>query len=128
MNNFRKISSLLILAAIIFTVWVDVIDIDFKAATSVLDITWLIVWPITPYIFLLALCRKTNYSKSQLKALLFGSVIVSLFGVVIFTDSIFIHPDAQSGLTFLFVPIYQWAGCGIVGFTMLIIKKDAKQV
>ena len=48
-------------------------------------------------------------------------LIITLVSAYILFDGMFVHPDAQGGLMFLVLPMYQWAAlfvfliiCGIV--------------
>ena len=37
-----------------------------------------------------------------------AAVVIGLVGVYAYVDAAFLHPDAQGGLVFLFMPLVQW--------------------
>ena len=54
-------------------------------------------------------------------ALLITTIIVSGFAIFMLVDAFFIHIDAQSGLIFLFLPMYQSIASIIGGLIGLIL-------
>ena len=43
-----------------------------------------------------------------------GAGLITVFGIVLYVDAVFIHIDAQGALVFLFLPAYQWFAAGIL--------------
>jgi len=62
--------------------------------------------------------------------LLITTIVVTIFAVLILIDSFFIHIDAQSGLVFLFLPVYQAvAACigGLIGLGLHQRSENAQR-
>jgi large-conductance mechanosensitive channel len=55
-------------------------------------------------------------------------LIISLFADYTLFDTMFIHIDAQEGLVFLFLPIYQWLAFFILLFICAAVNKFTKKV
>jgi hypothetical protein len=70
-------------------------------------------WTISPYGFLIISSYLLVNNTKQSVVLLICSILIILFGMVIYYDGFFIHIDAQNALLFIFIPLYQWIGCGI---------------
>lgn len=90
--------------------------------SSLLD--WFVLLGILPY-FILAVV--SHYAILHRIAVVVASLsIIFLFSTYVYYDSLFIHPDAQGALIFLFLPIYQLlallVGFGISGTVGFIQK------
>ncbi|HSB95874.1 MAG TPA: hypothetical protein VLC91_05475 [Spongiibacteraceae bacterium] len=66
-----------------------------------------IVWAVSPYVYL-AVKAKFVSANAATFAVLLLSLIAGSFGVWFIVDAMFIHPDAQGGLIYIFVPLTQW--------------------
>jgi hypothetical protein len=84
-----------------------------------------VLWAVSPYILLgtvsfRAMSHRTVLTSSVLSVLCMASVYM-------YFDSLFIHPDAQGALVFLFLPLYQLFaicfGFGISAMVKLIQKR-----
>ena len=71
------------------------------------DMPRLFGWACLPYGILLFFNNIWNGVSKKDLSLLITTSIVSSFAVIMLVDAFFIHPDAQSGLIFLFMPAYQ---------------------
>lgn len=69
-------------------------------------------WAVSPYIMLSTRIRKPNITFKQSIAYFIGCLLVASYGVYCLVE-MFIHPDAQGGLIFIFLPVYQWIGVTI---------------
>lgn len=67
-----------------------------------------IVWAVSPYAYLALMAKLVSTSTAELIVLLLSFLVGSL-GVWLIIDAFFIHLDAQSGLVYIFAPIWQWA-------------------
>jgi hypothetical protein len=65
------------------------------------------VWGVSPYLYLAALNRWMK-APGPVRATLIIAVLAGLMGIWMLFDAIFLNPDAQSGLAFLFTPLWQW--------------------
>ena len=72
-----------------------------------------ILWACSPYCYFLANTR--NYPDSAPLAVsnLIAALLVCIGGLYLLADAAFIHIDAQGGLIFIFLPIYQWLVIGL---------------
>ncbi len=70
-------------------------------------------WAMIPYVVLFHSSRLQTSFKVSWFILLSALGIVGL-GVYIYIDAFFIHIDPQSGLVFIFVPLYQLILAGII--------------
>lgn len=77
------------------------------AASQPASAGWWGFWGISPYLYLAAMNRWVK-TQVAIKATLIVTVLASLIGVWVLVDAVFLHPDAQSGLAFLFAPLWQW--------------------
>jgi hypothetical protein len=69
------------------------------------------LWMILPYIILLAMVRLSASSASFLIATILS--IICTLSLYIYFDALFIHPDPQSGLISIFLPLYQLAAIAL---------------
>ena len=68
------------------------------------------MWAAAPTLLLLwYVLRRVNLAGQALAALV-GSCLVAAFGASVYFDGFVAHPDPQSGLLLVFVPVYQWVG------------------
>lgn len=72
-------------------------------------------WAVSPYVAFLVLYLTVCADGGPAAWVgAVGSWLAVAFGVAAFVDGFFIHLDAQNGLLFIFVPLYQWAAFGCV--------------
>ena len=64
------------------------------------------LWGLCPWLYLACICFFINNIK-KLIAILSVAIIFGGLGIGIIVDTIFFHPDAQGGLVFLFIPLWQ---------------------
>jgi len=79
---------------------------------------------ITPYLFAMFL---TKWSKNHIASMVTAGVssILALGGVFLIVDAMYIHPDAQGGLIFPVLAVYQWAILLVVSIPLYFINKQA---
>jgi hypothetical protein len=75
-------------------------------------------WGIVPHIALLLLSRHVSTSHPPTLLRLVTAVVVCIGGTTLLFRTIYLHPDPQSGLAFIFLPIYQ---LGVIGLGELIL-------
>ena len=68
-----------------------------------------LAWACSPYLLLMLVSRNTSASMALTSTRLLGALIICIGGIFILTDIAFFNTDAQGGLVFIFLPIYQWA-------------------
>lgn len=64
------------------------------------------LWGLCPWLYLAFICFFINNTK-KLIAILSVAIIFGVLDIGIIVDTIFFHPDAQGGLVFLFIPLWQ---------------------
>ncbi len=81
-----------------------------------------VTWAVSPYIYLFLSARR--YSPHRVKSLIRVAVTLLLCagGIAMVFDTVFIHPDAQGGLIFLSLPIYQWLVIGVLELTLVLLR------
>ncbi len=71
-------------------------------------------WVVSPYWFLFRTLSKGEPNLVRERAVLLLSIGLACFGLSIYYDGFFVHLDAQNGLLFLFIPLWQWVAVGLV--------------
>lgn len=71
-------------------------------------------WAISPYALLMFLIRHGRTNRLKSLTLLLLGLALSALALFVYVDALFVHPDPQSGLVFLFVPLYQLVGSAII--------------
>jgi len=82
-----------------------------------------LAWACLPYGILLFLNIIQPGKIRKDIALLVTTAIVSGFGIILIIDAFFIHIDAQGGLVFLFIPMYQSIAAiagGLIGLVFYV--------
>jgi hypothetical protein len=88
-------------------------DVEFGIMVALFDLLFLL-FPLSPYVFLF-LCRWWMVTESQASGLLWGSVAISGFGVLMLWWILVVHSvGALSALWFLIIPVPQWIACVIL--------------
>jgi len=82
----------------------------------------MVAWAISPYIYLYLSTRR--HSSYCIKNLFRTGVtlLICIGGIAAVFDTVFIHSDAQGGLIFLFLPIYQWLVIGVMELILTFIR------
>jgi len=80
------------------------------------------LWGILPYIGFTALIRKTSDDRPISLTILIGTTVICFGSLALIIDSMFLHVDAQGGLVFVVVPVYQWVSLGLLGVLQYLIK------
>ena len=77
---------------------------------------------ITPYLFAMLL---TKWSRNHIASMVAAGIasILVLGGVFLIIDAMYIHPDAQGGLVFPVVAVYQWAILLVISIPLYFINK-----
>ena len=89
------------------------------------ELKWFSLLPIVPYLLLMIILFHAVSSRVIFTVTLLG--IILTLSTYFYFDSLFLHPDAQGALIFLFLPIYQLiallVGFGISAIVSLIQKR-----
>ena len=80
----------------------------YENLTGYLGLFAFLAWACGPYIYLIWISRTRSSMRASAISRLAVALLVCVGGIVILIDTAFIHIDAQGGLIFIFLPIYQW--------------------
>ena len=73
--------------------------------------------------FLLFFFYHYRENRLPLVTALSGAGLITVCGIVLYIDAVFINPDAQGALVFLFLPVYQWIATGILVLLCRTVRK-----
>ncbi len=81
---------------------------------------WALVLPfavlaVSPYLVLARLARALAHDAAKSRVLMGVAVLVTAPAVWIYSQGFLIEPDPQSGLLFVFLPIYQFIAGAVAG-------------
>jgi hypothetical protein len=80
------------------------------------------LWALLPYALLYTFARRIKGVRRGPLALLAVALVTSALGLAIYIDGFFIAPDPQSGLLFIFIPVYQLVVAGVLGGLSMTIR------
>jgi len=80
----------------------------YQDLSGYLVLCGLMAWAISPYIAMLTTMWLVRKHPRILTGLSIGASAIAVLGFGLLFDAVSIHRDPQSGLAFLFVPVYQW--------------------
>jgi hypothetical protein len=84
----------------------------------------MLVWCVSPYALIALALRRPWMSTEAVLAAFATTIAVSGFALYIYTVAFFVKPDAQGGLVFLFIPLWQWIGALVgLGVAWLIERR-----
>ena len=122
----RNLIRILSVAAAISTVGLAIVSAQpwGDNSTGYVGLIIFIAWAISAYVYMYF---SAAWIPGFPRLMVFRTVVASLLcisGVAIIFDTVFIHIDAQGGLVFLFIPLYQWVILGLQEFGLRIISKN----
>ena len=80
----------------------------YQDAGDYLMLTGFLAWAVAPYAYFILLPGEPRRGESPVARLVVTLLICGL-GMYMLIDAVFIHPDAQSAMIFIFAALYQWA-------------------
>jgi hypothetical protein len=124
-EGWRLASRIIALMMSIATAGLLVKVADLSAGLSPFLVIML-VWCLSPYA-LLALALRRPWMSTEAVLVAFATTIAaSGFALYIYTVAFFVKPDAQGGLVFLFIPLWQWMGALVgLGVAWLVERRMA---
>ncbi|WP_049631003.1 hypothetical protein [Cellvibrio sp. pealriver] len=93
---------------VLLVIAISVSILNLKSMNSVFSFYALktALWGLCPWLYLAFICFFLSNPRT-LVSIFCVAVIFGGLGVGIMIDTLFIHPDAQGGLVFLFIPLWQ---------------------
>ena len=109
------------LIAIIVTIGIGIRSMESFSLGAV----GFLLWAVSPYLFADLMIK---YVIQYVSILAVGglSFILAIGGMFLLIDAMFLHPDAQSALAFVVIPMYQWVILLIVALPLYLIEKKYK--
>jgi hypothetical protein len=100
----------------------------YQSPSGYLMLLGFAVWVTLPYLMTIFLAKKASASQAKNFLAIIGGLIISLGGVALYVDAVFLYRDAQGALAFVAVPFYQWIILGfLTGIHFLLILLRKKQ-
>jgi hypothetical protein len=125
----KKAIRLIASVSIIFSIILEVVaaqpwgnNYAYQDISGYLTLLLFMTWSVTPYLYLFHSSRLN--SKIRIKNMLRTVIafIICVIGIGIFLDVTFIHRDAQGGLVFLILPIFQWLVIGVSELSLVFVR------
>jgi len=117
--KMKQISFIVVIAAAVSTVVIGVKTTNYPISAGALGF---IGWAVSPY-FYLAVMAKLVSRRAATIVVAVVAFLVGGFGVWAFIDTMFIHPDAQGGLAFIVVPMWQWTMLLLATLPVYLLNK-----
>lgn len=96
----------------------------YQDISGYLMLAGFMAWSISPYIYLLLSAGRSAAANRPSRFLSVAvAFLICVGGVAAVWDTVFIHIDAQGGLVFLFLPVYQWLLIGALEITLVILRR-----
>jgi len=80
----------------------------YESAGGYLVLSGFLAWAASPYLYLLGMAMRGGLPVPVRLCTLAAALLVSVGGVLLLVDAAFVHIDAQGGLVFIVLPVYQW--------------------
>lgn len=119
----KVFSTIVALLALVITGYIGMTNLDTPLTLAGIGF---IGWALSPYLLLMILVKFTK-RRLSLFVLSVLTFLVGVFGLVMFADAFYLHPDPQAGLVFAAVPFWQWSAILIVSLSLPIIGKARKR-
>jgi len=94
--------------------------------TNIVPLLLLFLWAVSPIVVLAGVATKfeSRCGRAIDFILLAAVCVLASSGVAVYQVGFFGgHPDAQSGLLFVFVPLYQWLAVAVVLVLLAVIAR-----
>ena len=84
----------------------------YDSAGGFLALTGFMAWCVSLYLLLAAASTWQRAVPRLFPWRFVAAMVLGLGGLFLYLDAVFFHPDPQSALAYVVIPLYQW--CGIV--------------
>jgi hypothetical protein len=132
--RFYKPGSELLFLATLFTISLMVHaaqprgdNVAYKKFTDYLYLIGYMLWAVSPYVMLSLVVYVGRNNPTSITIAFFGSVLIIAGAAAVLIDAVFIHPDAQGALVFLFLPIYQWLAALVLLFVCTVGESSIRK-
>ena len=121
-KRIRQVAFCIITIATIATVVIGLKTIKNPVSIVALGLIGLAV---TPYIYLAMILTLVSKNASSI-AVAISAFLVSGFGIMLFAETLFIHPDAYGETIFWVAPVWQWAFLLLVTLPVYLLNMIEK--
>lgn len=130
-NSVAKLGYFLFSLMVVFTIsmliysaqpWGD--NYAYQKLSGYIFLLVVMVWAILPYVFLFYFLRYLHNRFVAIKIFTVSIFIISALSAALIINVNFFNIDAQGGLIYLFLPIYQW--CAIILVSLVTIRVQKK--
>ena len=123
MNSTNKIQSLALLGAIATVAFERIAATDWRFLQSKAGVL-ICLWSVLPYLLMVCATELLKTPRTQVWWLAVSGMLVTL-AIAAYYQTLFIYPDAQGALIFLFLPLVQsLIACGALILIRLLGKRD----
>lgn len=125
-GGLRLASRIIALLMAIATAWLLLKAADLSGG-SALFLVFLLGWCVSPYA-LVALAPGRPWRSTEAALVAFATTVAaSGFALYVYIVAFLVHPDAQGGLVFLFIPLWQWIGALLgLGVAWLVERRPRR--
>lgn len=85
------------------------------------------VLALSPYLVMARLARRFGRDVVKSRALLAVAILVTAPAIFFYVMGFLVEPDAQSGLLFVFLPIYQFLAGAVAGMAIWLFVSAARR-
>ena len=121
----KTIAQILAILASLVTLGLVAYSAEDAEAGTLPFLIGVMLWTVLPYAALFMLARRASTNELLAAILVLAVLVVMASGLWLFWKAFFAHPDPQSGLLFLFLPLYQLAFVAAVFVAGIVIKTMA---
>ena len=111
------LSILIAIGAIVATVLI----LRKAAGAETSDLAGAVAWSVGPYLLLILIARLAARRTLSAGVALVGTALTAWFGIESLYNAFYRHPDAQSGLVVMILPVVQWVCCGVTVAAILAL-------
>lgn len=95
----------------------------YQSFAGYLSLLLFMGWAISPYFALMVTTVWLVEPGAGRWMVLAGALLITVFGAWLTIEAIIIRPDAQGGLVFIFLPLYQWLVVAVIVLVGLWLKR-----
>lgn len=95
----------------------------YQDASGYLALAGFLLWAVSPMAMLAWAAGLFGGSGTAMAVFATGSACIALVGVHAYIDAAVLHPDAQGGLVFVFVPLVQWGVATCLLAACLLLRR-----
>ena len=119
--GFKKIAYVLSLLAALITLGIGFYTMEAFSSAGLI----MLILAITPYFIMSFVISKSQHSLSIIVNT-WLTIFLTLLGTATLAYEMFIHKDAQSALSFVVIPVYQFFTFAIISFVVSLVVRHKR--